>query len=700
MLPPKICPVSLALSAISLLTSVTVAQNQMPVARVGLPVNQQGTRAYEKIEVAFEWPNFVGDPFDYLAHDVRVRLAGPDGTIVSLPAFFDGGTKWRARHTPRTPGTYNVVGVFDNGQKLNLPARPQRFKVNKSSALDNAWVRVDAQNARRFSLADGRRFYPFGLNQGWVSGDQKGYEEKFAQLQKSGLNWSRVWMNHWDDKNLDWPSDGKITIGQIDLKVARTWDKIIRSADRHNVYVQIAIQHHGQYSLQVNPNWDENPWNVVNGGFLNAPNAFFTDARARDLTKRKLRYLVARTGYSPHIMAWELWNEAQFTAAGQDGEWDAVAAWHREMAAFLRAQDIYDHLITTSSEVPPSVFAPVDYYQRHSYPIALIPVVSAPHFVGVEWPVKPEFVGEFGPDNTKDRPDEWTMHSGVWAGLMSDAGGAAQYWEGDRIERDNYYFHFAAATALLKQSDFNAQDGRQMVRRAAMTIDTPERTDLKLSFSGGWSAVKQSEFDLSNAADVSAFGQLPTFFQGENHRDMNPVPIQIKTNLPRPTTLILTLKQIAKAGAGLRVTSGGVIKDYAFAATDSDLKIDREISIPVAAGPQTITLENTGQDWIVLDALSVPDAAPVLAGYAKANDNWMIGWFYNRDNIEAATPQGSSRGTALISALQPGNYRVTWWDTVAGKPLQAAMARADKTGLQLQIPDVKRDVAVWAQKIQ
>ena len=696
---PSIRRIAVALAAATSACGAASAQTPAPNARAALPVNQQGARAYPKIEVAFEWPNFRGDPFDYLGHDVRVRVAAPDGALVSLPAFFDGGSTWRARHTPNAPGVYRVVGVYDNGQQLNLSARPQTFKVDENSATVGGWVRVDARNARRFSLADGRRFYPFGLNQAWTGDGQKGYEAKFAQLQKSGLNWSRIWMNHWDAKNLDWPADGKIKIGDIDLKVARYWDEIIASADRHHVWVQIALQHHGQYSLQVNPNWDENPWNVANGGFLQTPNAFFTDARARELTKRKLRYIVARTGYSPHIMAWELWNEVQFSAAAQNKKWGDVAAWHREMTDFLRAQDIYHHLVTTSSDAPPAVYAPVDYYQFHAYPTNLISVLSARHFAGAGWPVKPEFVGEFGPDNTKDRPDEWTMHSGLWAGLMSDSAGAAQYWEGDRIERDNYYFHFAAASALLRASDFARQDQRQMVRRVAVRIETPLRTDLKLSFSGGWSNVKQSEFDLSNAQDIDAFGQLPSYLQGENHRDMNPQPLQIVTNFPRATTLILKLKQVAKAGANLRVTSGGIAKNYPFAATENDTDLDQEIAISVKAGPQVVTLENSGQDWIVLNSLSVPDAAPTLSGIAKANDSWMIGWFYHTDSIEAKASQGSSVGEALVASLAPGDYRVTWWDTLAGAPLQSARARADKSGLRLQIPLVTRDIAVWAQRV-
>ena len=693
----------LALVLVCRASSVAHAQSQ-PIAPAPIApapvVNLQGARAYARIEVAFEWPDFTGDPFDYQSHDVRVSVRTPSGKTVSVPAFFDGGTTWRARHTLNAPGVYRVVGVFDGGQKLRLRAQPARFNVGATDKSASRWVRLDARNPRRFSLPDGARFFPFGLNQAWTGAGQNDYEKKFAQLESAGLNWSRVWMNHWDGKNLDWPTDSKITIGQIDLKAARYWDAILQSADRHNIYLQIAIQHHGQYSLKVNPNWGENPWNAKNGGFLNAPDEFFTNVRARDLTKRKLRYMVARYGYSPNVMAWELWNEVQFSNAGQEGKWDDVAAWHREMTNFLRAQDAYHHLVTTSSEAPPSVYAPVDYYQFHAYPINLIPVLSAPHFTGEEWPVKPWFVGEFGPDNTKDRPDEWTMHSGIWAGLMSDAAGTAQYWEGDRVERDDLYFHFAAASALLKQSDFIGQDGRQMVRRVAAAIDTPARTDLKLTFNGGWGATTRNEFDLSNADDVSAFGQLPSYFQGENHRDMNPRPLQFKLNFDKPAVLQLTLKQVAKAGANLRVIIGGKTTNYPFPATENDTQLEQAIPIAVEAGPQTLTLENTGQDWIVLDALSVPEAAPILAGFAKANEDWMIGWFYHRDNIEVAAPRGSASGTALISPLKAGNYRVTWWDTLAGRSLQTTTARADEQGLKLQILPVSRDIAVWAQRVK
>src|SRR5207302_1501019 len=151
---------------------------------------------------------------------------------------------------------------------------------------------------------------------------------------------------------------GAYTLTQVTLNgadsrpqsVKRRWDEIVAAAEQSGIYLQIVLQHHGQYSSRVDSNWDINPWNAKNGGFLATPEEFFTNPRARALTRAKYRYILARWGYSPHILAWELFNEVQWTDAIRNQHADTVAAWHREMAAFLRQQDPNRHLITTSSD--------------------------------------------------------------------------------------------------------------------------------------------------------------------------------------------------------------------------------------------------------------------------------------------------------------------------------------------------------------
>ncbi len=54
-----------------------------------IKISAQGT--YSKIEASFNITSLATDPFDYTVTDVRVQILQPDNSIVSLPAFFDGG---------------------------------------------------------------------------------------------------------------------------------------------------------------------------------------------------------------------------------------------------------------------------------------------------------------------------------------------------------------------------------------------------------------------------------------------------------------------------------------------------------------------------------------------------------------------------------------------------------------------------------
>src|ERR1043166_8066418 len=69
---------------------------------VAVPAMTTSTRgdSYPKIEASFSITNLATDPFDYIVTDVRVQVLQPDSSTLSLPAFFDGGTPWRVRHTP------------------------------------------------------------------------------------------------------------------------------------------------------------------------------------------------------------------------------------------------------------------------------------------------------------------------------------------------------------------------------------------------------------------------------------------------------------------------------------------------------------------------------------------------------------------------------------------------------------------------
>ena len=82
--------------------------------------------------------------------------------------------------------------------------------------------------------------------------------------------------------NLDWPKVNN-TFGQLSLPNARNWDAIVAAADQAGIHFQMTLQHHGQYSStnisKIDPNWEQNPYNTANGGFLSSRDKFLHRCR-------------------------------------------------------------------------------------------------------------------------------------------------------------------------------------------------------------------------------------------------------------------------------------------------------------------------------------------------------------------------------------------------------------------------------------
>ena len=482
----------------------------------------------------------------------------------------------------------------------------------------------------------------------------------------------------------------------MDLEVAQRWDAIIQRAERNDVALQMTLQHHGQYSSTVNPNWDENPYNAKNGGFLSKPEEFFTNEQAKSLTKRKLRYAVARWGYSPSILAWELFNEVQFTDAARQKMWPEIAAWHREMATFLREQDPFKHLITTSSvgDLTPDVWADMDFIQEHSYPSDLI--VALGKMPDEKWK-KPFFVGEFGPANLQDEGGKY-LHAGLWASLMSGNGGAAQYWDWDAVEKQNLYAHFEGAAQFVRASGLGKQSDLQPSQPA---LETGALGEMSFGPGGGWGDAKQNEFLVETNGAPAGISALPTYFQGENHRAMNPKPLRFTVNFAKAGKFTVQLSQVAKAGAHLMLGVNNLLVERDFPATENDTKLsgdDALITLDVPAGRQVVTLQNTGQDWVVIERIRLSDYSAALAARAIGDGGFWAAWVYGPSAIEA--PQNAKlpalTGTLAVTGLRTGRYRATWMNTLNGQTLLTSPLQIGKTGsAQIATPLIQRDAVVF-----
>ena len=643
---------------------------------------------YQRIESSFAITSLATDPFDYAQTDVRVQITQPDSSTVSLPAFFDGGVTWRVRHTPTNAGLYQVTAVTLNGQAIQVSPQPASWLVSRER-IGPGYVRVDSANKNRFITSDGGRYFPVGQDLAWDVNSTASVVNLLAKLGGARENWARIWMDDWDGKNLDWPKVNG-ALGQLNLIVAQKWDAIVSAAEQNGVFFQMTLQYHGQYSSNVDPEWNSNPYNSANGGFLTNSTQFFTNATAKALTKRKLRYEIARWGYSPSIMAWELFNEVQFTDAAQAGQWNVIGAWHDEMAQFIRSQDVYQHLITTSSDVNQPIWNQCDYYTHHDYPADLISALRDPIGVPAGLPVKPIFGAESGSDPSFF----YGLHGPIWAGLMGGQSGGAQPWYWDRIEAESGYKLMRPLRDFVLLSGIGEQN---KLAKSAPHVTCSQGTGLVFSPGGSWSTAVQDTFTVGDVAP-DGIGTLPSFLQGNFHRSMTPNGFTFVVDFPVAGTFSVQILTIAASGAALRITVDNTTTNLSsFAATGADVNTNYTVTVNVGAGQHTVNLWNPGQDWVNLGNITLTPYVPMLGAYQLEATNFAALWIWHRTNIYFANASAVLSGTLPLSGLQPGNYAGIWWDTFAGTALSNFnFTVSDTNPVTLTTPAVLRSVAFYA----
>ena len=646
---------------------------------------------YSRLEASFDLPQLKGNPFNYLENDVQVRFSCPDKRRVAVPAFFDDGSTWRVRLTPDRPGRYLLEAVILNGTNVS-PRHIDRREFVVSGKPAPGFVRVEPKDGTRFVFDDGEAYYPFGCNVGWSTRtlDVPGY---LTRLGQAGANWSRVWMTHFDQKNLDWETRKRWRVGDLSLDAARKWDAIIETAEQQGIYLQMVLQHHGQYSTHTDSNWRSHPWNKANGGWLDSAAEFFTDEQAQALTRTKYRYIVARWGYSPAIMAWELFNEVQYVDAVRTQP-EAVTRWHSEMAAFLRRHDRYHHLITTSSDLALDIWPAMDYYQAHTYPPEPLAGIAA---LGNRKLDKPFFIGEMGPAPMGSmglgKDDGSFLHPALWAGLMTQMAGAAQYWEWSTVHRHDLYSHFQAASEFLKRSGMPAAGE---MRTLSTTVQTSARGTLRFAPPAGWGIGNRATLTVQPDGDVPGLEEMQTMLHGAGHKEF-PTNYTFLVDYPGAGEFKVNIGSVSRNGARVSLSVDGVSCDEReVPRAEVNTRLDATLKAKVPAGKHTVTLCNSGRDWALLNSIELSPYAPALGVIGKSKNDYAVCWLYRRPDSPDEV-----KGTIVVPGLSAGSYSATWWDTYESKRLKETRVRIESgQPLRLETPAIARDVAVWIRKEQ
>lgn len=468
---------------------------EVAISRTQVPV-------YEKLEITFHLPENYSNPFSPEEVNVEGYFSTPDGKEIVVPGFYyqeyeaglsdgqeilapSGYPCWKVRFTPEKSGQYSCrIRVRDkSGEKES-----QKISFLAVESQKPGFVRISQIDRRYFQFSNGQWFYPVGLNIRSPTDTRYAalrrrpmepdsgtfyYENIFKQMKESGQNFAEIWLANWFAA-LEWIENrpGYRGIGFYNLRHAWKLDRILQLAEANSIYLQIVIINHGQLSTYCDEEWHYHPYNEKNGGFLKSPEDFFTDQQAEKLTRQKLRYIVARWGYSPNIFGWILLNEINLTGSNRDFYLKPVAAaWYRKMASYLKEIDPYRHLISAHYTILVDndlLRSPeIDYVVTNAYydvgRNSLVGMLENIYQFNSKFE-KPNFVSEFGgtPWGASEKNLIRDLVAGLWASFHLPLAGAPAFWWHRLVQELNLYPFYRVLTTYAAdfdrvKSDFQVQ---------------------------------------------------------------------------------------------------------------------------------------------------------------------------------------------------------------------------------------------------
>ena len=482
---------------------------------------ESGVRAYDTVELGFDAGKTVENPYDPQSYAVDAVIELPGGGSVTAPMFWyvgyerslkgdveqltpNGIERWTLRYTPTAAGEYTFrIRVTENGTARDTGTS---VTVNVAPGNADAFLRV-AEDKERLEFSNGKSFVGIGDNLcGWEwAGDdnQAGtydYDRWMTSLKESGANMTQFDLSEGD--NIEWTalenelpySDGYGGIGRYNAQAAWKADYKVKLCEDLGLFFRFTLFHWEDFDIDSENfpdwGWKRNPYNAANGGPVDNVSEFFADDTARQYVKNFLRYCVARWGYSPNLMLWELWNEVDAAdmvwAAGTSyaTEESTIVDWHKEMASYLKSLDVNSHMVTTSyawsgygdpiwklPEIDVTTFHRYTMYNdANEGPYESVNVLSGLITSRLFQYSKPVIAGEFAvsPGGDIQRENDHTgvgFHNQIWASLFAGSYGTAMHWTwGSYMDYFDLYWHYEPLANMLRQEDLTGLERANNIR--------------------------------------------------------------------------------------------------------------------------------------------------------------------------------------------------------------------------------------------
>lgn len=686
-----------------------------------------------RVDLAGAWEN----PFDPDDARLDAIFTRPDGSTETVPGFFThdfvhelagdlelvektGAYGWRVRYNPRTAGTYSFCLEFTD---RNGRARSKNFEFAVRHADADGFLRIGERTGdtapRYFVNARDETVFLIGHN---IPTWSPPADEAFARIRRAGGNCNRLWMCS-QSLGIEWGD----SIGYYRLDEAWRLDRALQSAERRGIYQVLCLDTHQDFRER----FDANPYHRSRGGPCEKPLDFFTDTVARTAYRNRLRYVIARCWASPRVAAWELVNEAEGWEGAEENR-AAVVRWTEEMAHTIKKLDpvgrpVSISLWTTAGWPELWNSAAVDFVQSHYYANTRVDMAQAVARISRDkaraYPGRLHLFAEYGLDarggQSRLDPGGIHLHNGCWAALMSGAASVPfAWWHETYVDRHGLYGIYRGIAGFMRdERDFWRNAWRPVDDYAFEYADPPvEKKYRAVVFSGGadnWKKAEVVRFDIPRDGIGGEIGGLQKLLHGTTHEGLR-TSQTFTVDYPMAGRFIVHVGKVGQDGR-LRIfidgkevrtielpTGEGRGKKSVFVERWGrwETDYDEEYVIDVAAGRHEISLENTGEDWITIERITLtnyrPDDVPDALFFGMRTGERVIGWIRNG----AYTWYGA--GTAVpvlpesrlaIGGLADGVYAVDFYDTVTGEKTKRVLVAGRGGQVAIPLPVIRRDTA-------
>lgn len=693
---------------------------------------------YGKLELAVDLTATYDNPYDPDDVALDATFTSPSGKKLSVPGFFmvahlrqvrdgneimspQGNGSWRVRFTPSEIGTYQyALRLKDHSGQITGGSGSFRCVAGK----DKGFLRTSKADPHYLAFDNGSGFFAIGHNlPGYHTSGQLA-EQAVQKMAAAKENYNRWWLYSYQ-LGIEWTDK----LGWYKQDAAARLDQAMEWGRELGLYYMLCLDTHQDFR---EGGWERNPFNAKNGGPCANAGEFFTNDQARAYYRKRLRYEVARWGYSPNILCWEFGNEIEGWADSPDA---IKLPWTKEMSDYLASLDPYRHLITTSfwshTGNPEYWQLPnLDIVQTHLYTNDDGNVADQVRQMSLkQWREfqKPHIFGEFGirsgAGTPESDPQGWAIHNALWAGMTSFcAGGPMPWWHENYIDPLNLYFHFTALANFTAGLPFGTAkwdllDSQVEYQNKQRPPDTGDASLIPLS---RWGKPENTEFTLQEDGTVAEGRQPQQLLQGLGHQDLQ-APVIFKVTYPQAGQFIMHVGRVSNSGLLRVAVDGQQVKEFDLPTGDKlgkssvyreqwklwETVYDQDFAIDIPAGKHEIKVENAGKDWVSMDRYTftgceVRRTPNVLASGMRAKDLAVL-WLQNRDSDWYNQTQGKVQPvdatTVTLTGLQNGKWSVETWETWKGSMLGSQSVVARNGQMQLRLPVLKTDVALKLRRV-